>query len=105
MLAALLVQHRGRVVFMDEPDLHLHPVTETQAAQRMLSGDSDESQYVVVTHSPYMIPPGSLERVRRVYYLADKHRSDVSKPFSDAEIEDLELRRRGRSPEEMAFLF
>lgn len=53
----------GKVLSLDEPEQGLHPMLQSRMIRRWLG---DASQTFVVTHSPYLLPPGGLKRVRYV---------------------------------------
>ncbi len=56
--------HQGTILLLDEAGLSLHPL-----AQRDLSNffDSLSNQIVYTTHSPFLVEPDALDRVRSVY--------------------------------------
>jgi len=58
--------HRGAVLLLDEPGLSLHPI-----AQRDLSDFFENlatvNQIAYTTHSPFMVDPNHLDRVKAVY--------------------------------------
>ncbi|MCB5364297.1 AAA family ATPase [Pusillimonas sp. CC-YST705] len=62
--------HENAVLLLDEPGLSLHPL-----AQRDLSaffdGLSETNQIIYTTHSPFLVDPDRLDRVRKVYVAAD----------------------------------
>ena len=63
-------EHADTVLLLDEPGLSLHPI-----AQRDLSAFFDNlsktNQLLYTTHSPFMVDPSHLDRVRAVY--VDEH--------------------------------
>jgi energy-coupling factor transporter ATP-binding protein EcfA2 len=62
--------HAGAILLLDEPGLSLHPL-----AQRDLSTFFDQlsrsNQILYTTHSPFMVDPDQLDRVKAVYVRAD----------------------------------
>jgi len=58
--------HKGAILLLDEPGLSLHPI-----AQRDLSNFfenlSQTNQILYTTHSPFMVDPDQLDRVKAVY--------------------------------------
>ncbi|QEI05528.1 AAA family ATPase [Pigmentiphaga aceris] len=62
--------HEGAILLLDEPGLSLHPL-----AQRDLSAFFDgltrTNQIIYTTHSPFLVDPDRLDRVRKVYVAAD----------------------------------
>ncbi len=62
--------HEDAILLLDEPGLSLHPL-----AQRDLSaffdGLTKTNQIIYTTHSPFLVDPDRLDRVRKVYVAAD----------------------------------
>ncbi len=62
--------HEDAILLLDEPGLSLHPL-----AQRDLSaffdGTTKTNQIIYTTHSPFLVDPDRLDRVRKVYVAAD----------------------------------
>lgn len=62
--------HENAILLLDEPGLSLHPL-----AQRDLStffdGLTKTNQIVYTTHSPFLVDPDRLDRVRKVYVAED----------------------------------
>ncbi|MFK0376960.1 AAA family ATPase [Pandoraea sp. NPDC090278] len=62
--------HEGAILLLDEPGLSLHPL-----AQRDLSaffdGLANTNQIIYTTHSPFLVDPDRLDRVRKVYVASD----------------------------------
>lgn len=62
--------HENAVLLLDEPGLSLHPL-----AQRDLStffdGLTKTNQIIYTTHSPFLVDPDRLDRVRKVYVAED----------------------------------
>ena len=62
--------HENAILLLDEPGLSLHPL-----AQRDLSaffdGLTGTNQILYTTHSPFLVDPDRLDRVRKVYVAAD----------------------------------
>lgn len=62
--------HQGAILLLDEPGLSLHPL-----AQRDLSAFFDgltrTNQILYTTHSPFLVDPDRLDRVRKVYVAQD----------------------------------
>ena len=53
------------IILIDEPGLYLHAKAQTDVL-RVLETISEESQIIFSTHSPYLIDPNRLDRVRLV---------------------------------------
>ncbi len=60
-LSTLAFSGEGRLVLLDEPALNLHPAAQRRLL-RALEENKPGHQYVLITHSPYLIP----EEPRRV---------------------------------------
>lgn len=62
--------HEDAILLLDEPGLSLHPL-----AQRDLSaffdGLTKTNQIIYTTHSPFLVDPDRLDRVRKVYIAED----------------------------------
>ena len=75
-LCAVLAGSTGQVVLLDEPALNLHPpmqvtlLQELQTLARMSAGKGN--QFLVNTHTPYLVPPDSIESISR-FTLQDGH--------------------------------
>ena len=63
-------EHEDAILLLDEPGLSLHPL-----AQRDLSaffdGLTKTNQIIYTTHSPFLVDPDRLDRVRKVYVAED----------------------------------
>ncbi|WP_443090369.1 AAA family ATPase [Basfia succiniciproducens] len=58
------------ILLLDEPGLNLHAAAQADLL-RFLDDLSEEYQIIYTTHSPFMVPHNSLERVRTVYESKD----------------------------------
>jgi energy-coupling factor transporter ATP-binding protein EcfA2 len=62
--------HAGAILLLDEPGLSLHPL-----AQRDLSNFfdnlADSNQILYTTHSPFLVDPNHLDRIKAVYIQED----------------------------------
>jgi hypothetical protein len=58
--------HTNAILLLDEPGLHLHG-TAQQKITKFLEKLAKQNQLLYSTHSPFMIDPDHLERVRVVY--------------------------------------
>jgi len=58
--------HANAILLLDEPALHLHG-TAQQKIIKFLGKLSKQNQLLYSTHSPFMVDPDHLERVRVVY--------------------------------------
>lgn len=103
LLSALVHQGAGKALLLDEPDKHLHQTLRAEVAARL---DESEAQTIVVSNSPYMIPHGKLERVRRIYFAPDTSFSRVSSPVGGSQGKDRRSSgKRAMRPDENLFLF
>lgn len=72
-VATILNQSESHVVLLDEPGRALHP--QALLALGRFVNDRQQapswSQTLLITHSPYLVPTATLERVRRLYRDAD----------------------------------
>ncbi len=56
---------KGNIILIDEPGLYLHAKAQ-QDVLRLLEELSKENQIIFTTHSPYLIDPNKLSRIRLV---------------------------------------
>lgn len=91
------------VLMVDEPDVYFHPTLASKITHDLLS--KCDSQFLIVSHSPYMIPAGRLDFVRRIYLKNNQRLSAISEPFPMEEKQNLTLSKRGLRPDERLFLF
>lgn len=96
----LMTAHANKVILIDEPDHHMHPRLASKVAQQLLTASA---QVVVISHSPYMIPSGHLELVRRVSL--KNGQSVASPPIAPTVVSDLRLHKRGLEPDDRLFLY
>ena len=62
--------HKGAVLLLDEPGLHLHPALQTKLLE-LFDLISGSNQIVYTTHMPFLIDGRHLERVRTLYLTGD----------------------------------
>ncbi|MDB6016528.1 MAG: putative ATP-dependent family endonuclease [Pedosphaera sp.] len=58
--------HQGSVLLLDEPGLSLHPLAQRDLSQ-FFENLSRTNQILYTTHSPFMVDPDHLDRVKAVY--------------------------------------
>ena len=58
--------HKGSILLLDEPGLHLHPTLQSKLLD-LFELISDSNQIVYSTHLPFLIDGKHLERVRTLY--------------------------------------
>jgi AAA domain, putative AbiEii toxin, Type IV TA system/AAA ATPase domain len=71
--------HRGAIVLLDEPGLHLHP-TAQEKLLAFFQRISTKNQIIYSSHSMFMVDPDHVDNVRTVYLLP----KDVTNPKSRA---------------------
>ena len=59
-------KNKNFILLLDEPGLNLHASAQSDLL-RFIDDLSDDYQIVYTTHSPFMIPPNALNRVRTIY--------------------------------------
>ena len=65
LFAINAVQRTGNIILLDEPGPYLHPKAQNDILKALeILATSD--QIIFTTHSPYLINPNTLERVRLV---------------------------------------
>lgn len=58
--------HKGAILLLDEPGLHLHPTLQAKLID-LFERISEKNQLLYSTHLPFLIDGNHLERVRTVY--------------------------------------
>lgn len=58
--------HRGAILLLDEPGLHLHPTLQTKLIE-LFERISKNNQLLYSTHLPFLVDGNHLERVRTVH--------------------------------------
>jgi hypothetical protein len=71
--------HRGAIILLDEPGLHLHP-TAQEKLLAFFQRISDKNQIIYSSHSMFMVDPDHVDNVRTVYLLP----KDAANPKSRA---------------------
>jgi hypothetical protein len=71
--------HRGAIILLDEPGLHLHP-TAQEKLLAFFQRISAKNQIIYSSHSMFMVDPNHVDNVRTVYLLA----KDTADPKSRA---------------------
>ena len=66
VVSTLVAGHTGRVVVLDEPAQNLHPSAQRRLFSRLRGKDN---QFVLITHSPYLVPIESALDLRSVVRL------------------------------------
>ena len=90
LLITHLIAHKEKVLFIDHPELHLHP-----HAQRRLSTmleDANNSQICIITHSPYFVNLNRNSRILR-FVQESAHTKCIEPPsgyFTDNDLSKLE---------------
>lgn len=62
--------HDGAILLLDEPGLSLHPLAQRDLS-RFFDGLTRTNQILYTTHSPFLVDPDRLDRVRKVFIAAD----------------------------------
>ncbi len=71
-----LVGNRNCIIILDEPVLHLHPSKQRQLIGQLKSiVEENNNQFIIITHSPYVIETNSLEDVIR--FDLEEHKTKV----------------------------
>ena len=73
--------HRGAVVLLDEPGLHLHPTAQEKllAFFQRISG---ENQIIYSSHSMFMVDPDHVDNVRTVYLQPKEPNNPKSRAYT-----------------------
>lgn len=59
--------HRNAILLLDEPGVSLHPIAQEDLF-KFFNKLSDTNQIFYTAHSPFMVDPDNLDRVRAVYF-------------------------------------
>lgn len=102
-LSAVTNAFAGTVLFLDEPEIHLHPNIKRRLPG--LLAQASGAQHVTIAHSPYSVPTPWHSTVRRVSRMKGRSRASGSLPAEALNDDDLALARRGQGIEDKAFLF
>lgn len=89
VLCAALTNGQGSVLVLDEPAANLSPTLQRRVFDAVRSA---QSQLILVTHSPYMVPASELGRVIRIAKGPD--RAAVAHPFRPANAVPAVMARR-----------
>jgi energy-coupling factor transporter ATP-binding protein EcfA2 len=65
-LVESLQSHKGAILLLDEPGLSLHPVAQEDLS-RFFENLTTTNQLLYTTHSPFLVDPNHLDRVKVVY--------------------------------------
>lgn len=58
--------HKGAILLLDEPGLHLHPTLQSKLIE-LFERISEDNQLIYSTHLPFLVDGNHLERVRTVH--------------------------------------
>ena len=58
--------HKGAILLLDEPGLHLHPMLQTKLID-LFERVAEDNQLIYSTHLPFLVDGNHLERVRTVH--------------------------------------
>jgi predicted ATP-dependent endonuclease of OLD family len=81
-------QKTTNIILIDEPGLYLHPKAQKDVL-KVLQNISNNSQVIFSTHSPYLIDPNRLDRIRLVLKDKDKGTKIENKIHKTADKETL----------------
>lgn len=62
--------HEGAILLLDEPGLSLHPMAQRDLSE-FFNGLAEDNQLIYTCHSPFLVDPDRLDRVRKVYIGTD----------------------------------
>lgn len=75
--------HEGAVLLLDEPGLSLHPLAQRDLSE-FFNGLAANNQLIYTCHSPFLVDPDRMDRIRKVYVGLD----GTSKVSSDLAATD-----------------
>ena len=68
--------HKGAILLLDEPGLHLHPTLQSKLID-LFGKISQDNQLIYSTHLPFLVDGNHLERVRTVHLAGDDPQKSV----------------------------
>jgi len=78
-ILAVVIGSEGKVVLLDEPALHLHPVYQKKLLKVFDElNKNGNNQIIIITHSPYLVDTELLSNTFRFY----KDKNGVTKAMS-----------------------
>lgn len=69
LLLTAIIGQEGKVILLDEPAVNLHPILQRKILEKIEKQivKKKKNQVIIITHSPYLINPESINRVWRMY--------------------------------------
>lgn len=64
LLVTYLVAHKNKIILIDHPEVHLHPHAERNLST--LIDESEDTQIILITHSPYFVNIDKRHKIFRV---------------------------------------
>ncbi|MCV0410757.1 AAA family ATPase [Nitrosopumilus sp.] len=83
------VPTQDNLILIDEPGLYLHSTAQQNVLNRLEDLSDENNQIIFSTHSPYLIDPSKLNRVRLVNKNSDKITTLENQFNKDADIETI----------------
>jgi|GEM_PF-1588374 len=68
LLVTHLVAHKNKIILIDHPEVHLHPHAERNLST--LIDESEDTQILLITHSPYFV---NIDKKRRILRVSQKN--------------------------------
>lgn len=104
LLGIFSLNVRGGVVFIDEPEIHLHPKWQSLLLEIFIDISSQRNnQFIFSTHSPTFVSPNTYNHLIRVYRNNDESRSIVLKEVEPFDKKDILHIINGTNSEKMFF--
>jgi putative ATP-dependent endonuclease of OLD family len=104
LLGIFSLNVRGGVVFIDEPEIHLHPKWQSLLLEIFIDISSNKNnQFIFSTHSPTFVSPNTYNHLVRVYRSNDESRSIVLKEVEPFDQKDILHIINGTNSEKMFF--
>jgi AAA domain, putative AbiEii toxin, Type IV TA system len=103
-LVTNLISRKGFVVFLDHPELHLHPHA-LKWMKSFLFKYSEHNQIIVVTHDPYLIEPKGILGIRRFWWIPGEGTKvcSVNSPLNEVELAQIKTAMRNVGDREVFF--
>ena len=81
--------HKNAILLLDEPGVSLHPIAQEDLF-KFFNKLSDTNQIFYTAHSPFMVDPDHLDRVRAVYFDEEGPEKGLTKVSADLRAKEKE---------------
>ncbi|MCW8877554.1 MAG: AAA family ATPase, partial [Kangiellaceae bacterium] len=104
LLGIFALNVQGGVVFIDEPEIHLHPKWQSLLLDIFINISVDRAnQFIFSTHSPTFVNPNTYNNLIRIYKKNNESRAVVLKEVEPFDLKDILHIINGTNNEKMFF--